>query len=141
MKNLIKRIAFMVILFIGMISLLIMPVSAQSLIDDLIIFDFTNLEYLKLLGIYILTGLGTGFAFVIFYHITMNNDGFTKKDILFVLAGPSAGFILAMMGAPQFEVIQYTLMMNLGLTGAKDGLTKVLEYGKKKEPDPEEPTG
>jgi hypothetical protein len=97
-----------------------------------IVFDLLDLPTLYILVNYVLTGVGAALGFIIFYHITLKNDTFSKRDMFFFLAGPSAGFVLAVLGAPQIDVIQWTFTINLGLTGAKDGLLKIFQYADSK---------
>ena len=59
----------------------------------------------------------------------MKNDTFSKRDVFFFVAGPATGAVLAILGYGQIEVIQWTFTINLGLTGAKEGLMKIFEYG------------
>ena len=89
------------------------------------IFDIFNPEVLHLLTNYLVIGLGASLLFIIMYHIGTNNEGFSKKDLLFLAAGPTVGFIATVAGLGQAEVLMYTFTVNMGITGIKEGVLKI----------------
>jgi hypothetical protein len=55
----------------------------------------------------------------------MQNHTFSRRDVFFILAGPAMGIFMSLTGATQFDVMKYTLVMNLGLGGLKEMLKKI----------------
>ena len=95
-------------------------------------FDIFDPIILHTLANYLVIGTGASILFIIMYHIGINNDGFTKKDILFFSAGPAIGFIATVLGMAQAEVLLYTFTVNMGITGIKEGAVKFGGFVEKK---------
>jgi hypothetical protein len=87
-------------------------------------FDIFDPMVLHTLMNYLVIGTGASILFIIMYHIGVNNDGFSKKDLLFFAAGPTVGFISTVLGMTQAEVLLYTFTVNMGITGIKEGAVK-----------------
>ena len=93
--------------------------------SNLVYFDFLDPVNQWILANYLLTGLGAALVFIVIFHVVMQNHSFSPRDIFFLLAGPAIGFLMSVTGATQFEVIQFTFVINMGLGGMKELLKKV----------------
>jgi hypothetical protein len=108
---------------LGALGLAVAPI--MQLDETLVYFDFLTPFNQWILFNYIATGFGVGIAFVLLFHVAMQNHTFSRRDVFFILAGPAMGIFMSLTGATQFDVMKYTLVMNLGLGGLKEMLKKI----------------
>ena len=108
---------------LGAVGLAVAPLDPLG--SNLVYFDFLLPSNIWLLINYLITGLGTALAFIIVFHVAMQNHSFSRRDTFFLLAGPAIGFLMTVTGATQFEVVQYTFVINMGLGGMKELFKKL----------------